>query len=167
MISRFRQLKAEEALNRIGAIICYEHEWDISRDWSSGRPTPGPQWARRFLGDSFFARPCGCIIYDYAGAINYLRWLTFLPSLREVAIIQSAVGDELCEYLRNLRNLRSISLHGTSITDAGIARLDVLQNLETLIVGETAVTQYGRNALKDRLPNCKIVDSVPVMLSAA
>jgi hypothetical protein len=93
--------------------------------------------------------------------------LNFLPSLREIAIIQSQVGDELCEYLRDLKNLRNISLHGTLVTDFGIAQLGVLQNLEMLIVGDTAVTQHGRDALKQRLPKCKIVDSVPVAFRAA
>jgi hypothetical protein len=164
---RFRQLKAEVALNNIGAIISYEHEWDVTRDCGSGLPMPGPLWARWFLGDAYFARPCGCIICDYSGSIDYLRWLTFLSSLREISIIQSRVGDELCECLRDLRNLRSISLHSTLVTDAGINRLSILQNLETLIVGETAVTQNGRKELNRRLPKCKIVDSVPVTLAAA
>jgi|LakMenE01Jun11ns_1017448.scaffolds.fasta_scaffold9405290_2 hypothetical protein len=167
MMARIREMKAEAALKRIGAIISYEHEWDRSRDCGSGLPMPGPHWARRFLGDSFFAKPCSCIIYDYVYSIEYLRWLSFLPTLREIAIIQSPVGDELCEILRDLRSLKDISLHGTLISDAGIARLEVLQNLETLIVGDTAVTQNGRDALRCRLPNCKIVDSVPVMFPAA
>lgn len=167
MMLRFRQMKAEAALNRIGAILSYEHEWDASRDCTSGLPMPGPWWARRLLGDSYFARPCGCIIYDYADSIEYLRWLNFLPSLREIAIIQSQVGDELCEYLRELQKLRNISLHGTLVTDLGIAQLGVLRNLELLIVGDTAVTQHGRDALKQRLPKCKIVDSVPVAFQAA
>lgn len=167
MISRFRQMKAEEALKRCGAIISYEHEWDALRDCSSRLPMPGPLWVRRFLGDSFFAKPSGCIIYDYAGSIDYLRWLAFLPSLREVAIIQSQVGDEICEILSELGSLRCISLHSTLISDAGLYRLDRLQNLETLIVGETAVSQNGRMALKHRLPSCEIVDSVPVMFPAA
>ncbi len=164
---RFRQLRAEVALKKIGAIISYEHEWDVTRDCGSGLPMPGPKWARRFLGDAYFARPCGCILCDYSGSSEYLRWLTLLPSLREIAIIQSRVGDELCEYLRELRNLRSVSLHSTFVTDAGITRLDILQNLETLIVGETAVTQNGRNELNRRLTKCKIVNSVPVTLAVA
>ena len=164
---RFHQLRAEVALKNIGAIIWYEHEWDVIRDCGSSLPMPGPQWARRLLGDAYFARPCGCIICDYSGSFDYLRWLTFLPSLREIAIIQSRVGDEVCEYLRDLRNLSSISLHSTLVTDAGIDRLGILQNLETLIVGETAVTQDGRNELNRRLPKCKIVDSVPVTVAAA
>ena len=167
MISRFRQLRAEDALKRCGAIISYEHEWDTIRDCSSKKPMPGPLWARRVLGDSFFATPSVCIIYDYAGPIEYLRWLAFLPSLREVAIIQSQVGDEICEILRELRRLKSVSLHSTLISDAGLERLDRLENLEILIVGETAVTQNGRSAIKRRLPNCNIVDSVPVVLPAA
>ena len=164
---RFRQLRAELALNQIGAIISYAHEWDVKRDCSSGLPMPGPQWAQRILGDAYFARPSVCIIYCYSGSIDYLRWLTFLPSLREIAIIQSRVGDDLCEYLRGLPNLRNISLHGTQVTDSGIARLGILKKLETLIVGETAVTQNGRDALNRQLPKCRIVDSVPVTLAAA
>ncbi len=164
---RFRQMKAEATLNRIGAVFSYEHEWDVSRDCGSGLPMPGRQWARRILGDSYFARPHGCIIYDYSDSLDCLRWLTFLPSLREIAIIQSKVGDELCEYLRELRNLRSISLHGTLVTDLGIARLEVPRNLDLLVVGETAVTQNGLNELEQRLPKCRIVDSVPVSSQAA
>ncbi|XZE42743.1 hypothetical protein SH467x_002275 [Pirellulaceae bacterium SH467] len=89
---RLGQMKAEAALNRIGAILWYEHEWDASRDCTSGLPTPGPCWARKLLGDSYFARPYGCIVYDYAGSVEYLRWLKLLLSLREIAIIQSQVG---------------------------------------------------------------------------
>ena len=167
MISRFRQMKAEGALKRWGAIIAYEHEWDALRHCNTRLPMPGPHWARRFLGESFFASPSGCILYDYVGPFDDLRWLSFLPSLREVAIIQTQVGDEICEILRNLGRLKCVSLHGTLVSDAGLVRLDRLQNLETLIVGETAVTQNGKIALKHRLPNCRIVDSVPVMIPAA
>lgn len=164
---RFHQMMAEAALNRIGAILSFEHEWDASRDCGSGLPMPGPVWARRLLGDSYFAKPRGCIIYDYQGSVEHLRWLNYLPSLQDIAIVQSKVGDEVCEYLRDLGNLRNISLHGTLVTDFGIARLGELQNLELLIVGDTAVTQHGRNALKQRLSKCKIVDSVPVVFQAA
>lgn len=163
---RFRQMRAEAALNRVGAIIWYEHEWDATQDCSSSQPMPGPLWARWFLGETYFARPFGCTISDYSGSIEFLRWLTFLPSLREIAIIQSRVGDELCEYLRELQNLRNISLHSTLVTDAGIARLDNLQNLKLLVVGQTAVTRHGTIELNRRLPKCRIVDSVPATLTA-
>lgn len=164
---RFRQMKAEAALNRIGAILSYEHEWDASRDCTSGLPVPGPRWARRLLGDSYFARPYGCIIYDYAGSVEYLRWLKLLLSLREIAIIQSEVGDKIFEYLRVLQNLRSVSLHGTLVTDHGITQLGELKYLELLIIGDTAVTSHGRDSLKQRLPTCKIVDSDSVAFEHA
>jgi len=58
--------------------------------------------------------------------------------------------------VKGLTQLQSLNLNGTKITDAGLEHLKGLANLQTLDLEATRVTNAGIADLKKALPNCKI-----------
>ncbi len=59
-------------------------------------------------------------------------------------------------FLGNL-NLRKLYLSETQVSDAGVANLRFLMDLQTLWLEGTQVTAAGVSALKILLPNCQII----------
>ena len=59
-------------------------------------------------------------------------------------------------HLKGLTNLQSLNLHGTKITDAGLAHLKGMTSLESLTLSNTKVTSAGVKHLQTALPKCKI-----------
>ncbi len=59
-------------------------------------------------------------------------------------------------YARLWRRVGTVELSGASVTDAGLAHLAGLTNLEWLWLGDTQVTDAGVEALRKKLPKLRI-----------
>ncbi len=74
--------------------------------------------------------------------------------------LPEGVGDEelagFAERMQRFPNLRALSLSGPTVTDAGLAHLVGLGQLEELVLNGTRVTQKGRLNLERALPKLKI-----------
>jgi hypothetical protein len=66
-----------------------------------------------------------------------------MSPLVRLSCSESAIDDLSCEFIASFRALRELSVEGTSVTDAGIARLLVLRNLEVLRLSETKISHDG------------------------
>ena len=74
--------------------------------------------------------------------------------------LPESVGDEelssFAVRMQRFPNLRALSLSGPKVTDAGLAHLEGLGQLQQLVLDETRVTEKGRLTLKRALPKLKI-----------
>jgi hypothetical protein len=66
------------------------------------------------------------------------------------------VTDAGLAHLGNIPNLERVNLSGTEITDAGLMRLETLTQLKTLRLGQTDVTDEGMKRLQKALPKAFI-----------
>jgi Leucine-rich repeat (LRR) protein len=60
------------------------------------------------------------------------------------------------KHLVALQNLTTLTLGNTPVTDAGLREMAALPNLTTLDVSDTKVTDAGVGELRLGLPNCQI-----------
>lgn len=65
--------------------------------------------------------------------------------------------DEALRHLNHLSSLRRLNIHGADITDAGLAELIPLRNLEELNLGRTRITDEGIAVLQE-LPKLRRLD---------
>ena len=86
-----------------------------------------------------------------------LAQLAGLTNLRVLHLEKTATADAQLAQLKGLKSLAYLNLYGTQVTDAGIPQLSGLTNLKSLYVFETAVTDAGIAALKQALPNVRVV----------
>lgn len=80
-----------------------------------------------------------------------------LTNLRVLHLEKTATTDAQLTQLKGLKSLTYLNLYGTKVTDAGLPQLNGLTNLKSLYVFETAVTDAGIAALKQALPNVRVV----------
>lgn len=67
------------------------------------------------------------------------------------------VNDTSIDFLLGMKSLEFLHVGKTQVTDAGIAKLASLDQLKTLIVNDTTVTQEALQLLQDKLPKLRIV----------
>jgi hypothetical protein len=65
-------------------------------------------------------------------------------------------GDEGLGLIRHVRWLRLLSIHGSSVTDAGLANLSGLPSLERIELFGTKATDAGVEALRKSLPHVQV-----------
>jgi hypothetical protein len=70
-----------------------------------------------------------------------------MPSLTQLDLGRTCVGDSGVAQLVNLSSLEELSLGDTYVTDAGVAPLTKLSRLKTVWVGGTFVTERGLETL--------------------
>jgi hypothetical protein len=124
-------------------------------------PSPGPEWARKLLGEAYFRKPFSIRLWDVRLTDDDMKSLEFLR-LTGTKITGSSFGD-----LRQLTRLRTmfltgipfsdrgmeaistlpaptnLKLDGTTVTDDGLAHMENLVSLERLQLDRTAITDRG------------------------
>lgn len=91
-----------------------------------------------------------------AGLVN----LKDLKQLEQLHLEQTKITDAGLEHLKGLENLVYLNLFGTAVTDAGLKHLEGLKKLKGLYLWQAPVTDAGVAALKQALPELKIVRGV-------
>lgn len=83
-----------------------------------------------------------------------------MPQLQLLSLHQNHFTDHGLTYLRNLRHLKTLYIHSgtTDITDAGLAELEMLPNLERLAVRQTTITPQAVEKLKRAVPTLQSVE---------
>lgn len=80
-----------------------------------------------------------------------------LVNLRVLHLEKTPVTDAGLTHLKGLKNLAYLNIYGTPVTDAGLPNLNGLANLKSLYVFESKVTDAGIGALKQALPNVRVI----------
>jgi Leucine-rich repeat (LRR) protein len=78
------------------------------------------------------------------------------PHRTLLGVGRTQITDAGLAHLAGLTNLETLSLFGTHITDAGLAHLEKLTNLKELNLSDTRVTSEGCDKLRTALPNCRL-----------
>ena len=68
----------------------------------------------------------------------------------------NGITDAGLAHLKNLTNLNYLNLYGTAVTDSGLEHLKGLRKLKHLYVWQTKVTEAGVKNLKAALPGLEI-----------
>ena len=158
-----QQRNAVAAIRALGAEVIYDYE----REWHSrprfsaalnGPPVPpGPAWARRLLGDDFFA--CVLMVGYRKPPFSIHGWgpnpitddcleqVAKLPRLGALDLEGSGVSDEGLKVIKGLGELRDLKLAHTSITDRGLGHVAKVADLQALDLDWTQVTDAGLEKL--------------------
>lgn len=102
----------------------------------------------------------GAVEYRQSASSEYLaQWLgrDVACDVDAVYLGGAAVADDDLACLDGLPRLRVLVLTSTAISDAGLRYLYDLQNVETIDLRFTAVTELGANALRRALPKAKVL----------
>ncbi len=83
----------------------------------------------------------------HLAGLNRMQWLN---------IDNTHLSDDGLIHLKDMKELSFLHLGSTKVTDKGMPVLESLTSLKNLIVTRTGVTQAGVDALKAKLPDCKI-----------
>ena len=84
--------------------------------------------------------------------------LATLPKLKWLEISQNgSISDEVATEFGKFKGLEYLSLKSTDISDDSVETLGKLTNLKELVIQETCISEDGFKALKEKLPNCKII----------
>jgi Leucine-rich repeat (LRR) protein len=67
------------------------------------------------------------------------------------------LNDACAKRFRDIEGLKKLSLNNTGLTDAAVADLKSLTNLEEMDLTGTKITAEGIETIRKALPNCKVV----------
>lgn len=140
-----RQRDAITKIVRLGGWCQYDYQTDRERPGAPPARRPCPPWALAIFGPDFFFDvsvvrfELGCNITD-----DDLECLRELRNIREIVIISDKITDTGLRHLSRCKNLKVVILDECiSISDAGVAHLDGLHDLESLVLDGSAITDSG------------------------
>jgi hypothetical protein len=169
-----QQRDAVAAIRALGGEVIYDYvtKWAASGATAGPPVPPGPAWARRLLGEDFFAgvvevRPGERFRWSNNGMSPFTdEWLEHvgkLPGLESLKLESAPVTDAGVAKLEGLTHLRYLILECPRVTDAGLAHVGNLSGLEVLDLYGTQVTGTGLARLeglmrlRDLFLNCTCV----------
>ncbi|HEY4259003.1 MAG TPA: hypothetical protein VGM98_02535, partial [Schlesneria sp.] len=88
--------------------------------------------------------------------IRRLQLLRPLSSLRYLDLGYSSINDTELESIEAWDNLETLIIDSTKISDQGLSHLNQLTHLKKLNLYETLTTPESRDTLRASLPNCEI-----------
>ena len=176
---RYRTVQQREQsvslLDEYAGFVIYDYE---HRD---EEVPPGPAWARRWLGEHYFAEPSHiCLAADESFDDQMLARLRQFPELRRLRLSRAAITDDGLVAIENLERLEMLTLTladvsdrgmksigrmhrlevlglaDTNVTDAGLRRLHQLKGLKKLYLSGTPTTAAGREAFVAAVPGCEV-----------
>jgi hypothetical protein len=83
-----------------------------------------------------------------------LRHLSGLENLEHLSL--SGVSDHGLRHLARLKQIRSLRIDGAGITDASVPLLKRFTRLQDLAIGDSSISESGRDELRAAVPNCNI-----------
>lgn len=124
-----------------------EESW-VEGSWPGLAPAREQALLRRWLGNDFFETVTRVTFSDSRVVDGQFERFKEPPKI---------VTDDDLVHLSVLTGLQSVCLYQTDITDQGLVHLENLTELKWLILEGTNVTEDGIAALRQALPNCKII----------
>lgn len=160
-------------LEKIGAEIYYDFQWDENNQWV-GIVKPGP--VQKLFGNVRAVIGNRIEITD-----DDLIHLNALPKLETLDLTETAItgsgfvdvnelkylrglylegtgtNDDALEQVARFTNVKDLILSHTPISDVGLEHLTRLNHLESVRLIATNTTADGIGKLKKTFPNCKVV----------
>ena len=131
------QREAVAAIRALHAEVTYDYVARASPTANMPPVPPGPAWARRLLGEDFFADVVG--IDDSLWEMSQVRLL--------IGRGWSRITDEWLEPIGRLAGIEVLDLRGSRVTDAGLKKLEGLTRLRELNLGQTGISDAGLGAI--------------------
>lgn len=160
-----RQQEAVQAIRGLGGSVVYLHQLirDKSMPPANSRvsltsPPPGPAWLRRILGEDFFATVVHVSVHDDA----QMELLKELPHVKTVeACGPHGISDAGLAHLRGLAELETLIIFSGEVTDSGLQHLQRLNRLRSLTIVSSKVTDNGLEYLKGltQLESLELIDT--------
>ena len=123
--------RAVARIKKAGGDIYYDYEFDQAYHYKQNASPWAPPWLRRAVGDEYFQE----VAEVHFGRNTTDDQLAVVEDLdRLIKITLSEVTDARLMHLRHVKSLRIAHLNGTDITDAGLAHLAGLPDLQELSV---------------------------------
>lgn len=170
-----RQVAAVKAIHDLRGEIRYDYEpsqeerqAQVANARIRGLPPPnftneadGPKWLRQLVGDDYF-RSVVEVRLEVRQKVRYvdepmLEHLSSLPDLEVVDLGTSEILDSDLRRIGDITSLRRLSFSGYHISDAGMAHLHSLHQLDRLNVDNNRkVTPAAVVRLQEHLPACAV-----------
>jgi internalin A len=125
------QRRAVAQILAAGGTVSYDYEFNGEYPYKPGTPW-GPAWLRSRIGDEYFQEVTAVSFWDDRATDDALRAVTQLDRLLEFELHGTNVTDAGLADLERASGLRIIRLEGTQITDDGLAHLRSLVGLRRL-----------------------------------
>jgi len=77
-------------------------------------------------------------------------------SLRVLTLCYAGLSDDDVDGLTQLEQVEFLHLFGNQITDAAVPDLARMTQLRLLLIGQTAISERGRERLRAALPDCRL-----------
>ncbi len=120
----------------------------------------GPPWLRDLVGIDrmrMFDRVFSITLDKKRATDSTMRQISRLATgPTSLSLSNTQVTDAGLAYLAGLNDLQSLMLDGTQVTDAGLAHVKRMKNLLALDLSGTHVTDDGIAELTRALPECEI-----------
>ena len=140
-----RQRLAIEAITKAGGIVGFDYQFESP---SKDAPPPGPPWLRQIVGDELFRTPVHVEIRG-EGIDDALlaKHLAGVQSTQFLFIQSDRVTDATLARLARLPNVDMLHLKCGQISDAGLAHLGSMKQLESLGIDCPRITDAGASHL--------------------
>jgi len=122
----------------------------------------GPEWLRRFVSDEKHFWIPVAVRFNSAHPITDAELRSLMPHLLEfeelnyINLYRSNVTDAgIAELMSLSPKLESLDVRSTSVSDKSVPVLKQFSQLTLLRVQGSAITEQGRNEIRQSLPNCK------------
>ena len=157
-----RQRSAVETIRNAGGEVWYDHGGlpDSVGDPFADDSPPGPAWLRNLIGIDYCATVVG-IRFDTReqGDQDLFALIADLPHLQYVSLAGPRVTDARLAELIGLAELNRLLLSKTCVTDSGLRHLEGLPRLKHLILCDRkTITDAGLQDLKRAMPDLKIIE---------
>jgi hypothetical protein len=153
-----RERQAIATIEDAGGYIEFDYQ-TAARGGSDAAPF-GPKWLRSMLGENFFSEAIAVhmVPTNDEGLASAKKALQALPKLKRLVICAPSLTDAGLANLSGLRQLETLEfLDIHRVTDAGLKHLRALSELRYLDLGGNFNKQAVAE-LRTALPNCKISD---------
>jgi hypothetical protein len=150
------QREVVQAIQKYGGWVHYDQEF-VNGNLAPGRSPWAPRWLRRMLGDEFFrsVRQVNLVYDDSTGSRfdnanvqpcdDLLRKVAKLPGVKSLMLRKSQTTDEGLRQVGRMTQLKELYIwDARSVTDAGIAHLAGLENLQKIHISHSNLTDDVR-----------------------
>jgi hypothetical protein len=144
----------QDAVNRIRQHGVFNDPRDWGRRFGGRYERPGPEWLRQLAGPDVFVEFVSVQSQGSAVSDDDLRYLSSVPTLRQVNLEDTGITDRGLVPLQSLNQLEFLWLEGSQVTPSGVEELS-RSIPECLVVCDFALY---RNGVVEQLPS----DAAPV-----